>query len=88
MERHKVNPKMLNYESVKNQKSKGIKIDMLPPEDEVENQPKDWVDTFTEEWYEASEMIKKCLAKEKSDKMRKHKKVLRTSGSVSYLGYR
>lgn len=67
---------------------KGIKIDMLSPEDEVENQPKDWVDTFTEEWYEVSEKIRKCLAKEKADKMRKHKNIQRTSGSVSYLGYR
>lgn len=67
---------------------KGIKIDMLPPEDEVENQPKDWVDTFTEEWYEVSEKIRKCLAREKADKMRKHKNIQRTSGSVSYLGYR
>ena len=68
--------------------TKGIKIDMLPPEDEVENQPKDWVDTFTEEWYEVSEKIRKCLAREKADKMRKHKNIQRTSGSVSYLGYR
>ena len=67
---------------------KGIKIDMLPPEDEVENQSKDWVDTFTEEWCETSEKIRKCLAREKADKMRKHKNIQRTSGSVSYLGYR
>ncbi len=61
-------------------KKKTIKIDMVSPEDEVCNQPKDWVDNFKSEWNETTKTIKIRLKKEKQ------KKILlkRDSSSVRY----
>lgn len=66
-------------------KTTSIKIDMLPPEEEVENQPMEWKDDFTESWYDACEKIKKQIKREKASKIKFHRKVVRTSGSLGYL---
>lgn len=66
-------------------KTTSIKIDMLPPEEEVENQPTEWKNDFTENWYDATKSIKEQIKKEKMSKKRLNRRKIRTSGSLSYL---